>query len=232
MSTHVKKTIIINVMGRRILTQFGICYLSFLCPRFLVVGEQWEIGTWAPEDLTVNISNAPSISPSTTIPTDVVKEASFTYPSIEPSDTPSKIPSNTPTASHGPSISSAPFSLTSIPSLSPSLIPSIMPTPQCHDHENYRSPLNSLNCTQHVGTDCFQWKHLGLTDVQVEDLINSCPAACGIECDSLFVFETNQTYRLLLVDNFLSPESTDLFEAASTSYLEKHVLEKHPLTRF
>jgi PDZ domain len=216
-----------TAMVYRNLIHFGIGYLSFFCARLSVVGQQWEIGTWAPEDLSVNKSNAPFISP-----TDVVQEASLAYPSMEPSDSPSRSPSSTPTTSHAPSISSAPISLTSTPSLSPSLYPSIMPTPECHDHENYRSPLNSLNCSQHLGTDCFQWKHLGLTDVQVEDLINSCPTACGIACDTLFVFETNQTYRLLFVDNFLSPESTALFEEASANYLEKYVIEKHQNNRF
>ena len=221
-------------MVYRILIQIKLFFLtaSFLYAHVSVVGEQWEIGTWAPKDLDVNVSTAPSTSPSTTIPTSVVKEASLAYPTMEPSNGPSKNPSISPSASNAPSISFAPFSVTSIPSLTPSQFPSIMPSPQCHDHENYRSPLNALNCTQHLGTDCFLWKHLGLTDMQVEDLINSCPVSCGIPCDSLFVFGTNLTYRLLLVDNFLSPESTVLFEDASASYLENHILAKKQQSRF
>ena len=219
-------------MVYRILIRLQILYVILASTNVSVVGEQWEIGTWNPDALEVNntTGNTPSISPSTT-PTALVRESSIlegsiAYPSMEPSDSPSKSPSSTPSTSHAPSISFAPFSVTSVPSVSPSILPSITPTPQCHDHENYRSPLNSLNCTQHEGTDCFQWKHLGLTDLEVEDLINSCPISCDIECGSLIVFETNLSYRLLNVDNFLAPESTALFEDASANYLAKYVLAK------
>lgn len=73
---------------------------------------------------------------------------------------------------------------------------------------------------------------MGLSDFQVEDLITSCPISCGIECNSLIVFGTNITYRLLLVDNFLAPESTALFEEASANYLTKYVLTKNEDSRF
>jgi hypothetical protein len=71
-----------------------------------------------------------------------------------------------------------------------------------------------------------------LTSVEVETLINSCPVACKVTCGSLLVFETNITFRLLHVDNFLAPESTLLFEEATSQYTTKYVLSKNEKSTF
>ena len=56
-----------------------------------------------------------------------------------------------------------------------------------------------------MGTDCFQWRVLGLKPEEVEELINNCPITCGIECGSLFNFDVAFSFRLVNVDNFLAP---------------------------
>ena len=87
-------------------------------------------------------------------------------------------PTNMPTAS--PTTSSP----TPNPSSSPTTAsPTFSPTPACHDKRTYRSPINGLGCEQHVGSDCEQWHHIGLTKEQVVELHNECPVACGTDCE-------------------------------------------------
>ena len=89
-----------------------------------------------------------------------------------------KSPTNMPTAS--PTTSSP----TPNPSSSPTTTsPTFSPTPACHDKRTYRSPINGLGCEQHVGSDCEQWHHIGLTKEQVVELHNECPVACGTDCE-------------------------------------------------
>lgn len=138
-------------------------------------------------------------------------------------------PSSSPSVSQEPSATSP---VSTNPSSSPSIIPSISPTFECHDQAKYRSPINSLNCSQHNGTDCFEWRHLGLSPFEVEVLINSCPISCNIACGALFVLESNLTFHLLELDNFLSPETTILLEEATSDYLTDFILERNETSRF
>jgi hypothetical protein len=151
----------------------------------------------------------------------------FTWPPDDMSASSSAYPSPSPSVSQEPSVSSS-----LKPSSFPSTSPSLEPTFECHDQVTYRSPINALNCSQHNGTDCFEWKHLGLSPFEVEELISSCPVACDIACGALFVFEANLTYYLLELDNFLSPETTILLEEATSEYLTNFILEKNETSRF
>ena len=155
----------------------------------------------------------------------------FTWPPDDTTEIPSTNPSVSPT-SQTPSLSSSQISLIHYPSISPSIAPTMAPSFECHDQAKYRSPINDLNCSQHNGTDCFQWIHLGLRPFEVEELINSCPIACDIDCGALFVFETNLTLHLLELDNFLSPETTVLLEEATSEFMTKFILAKNETSRF
>jgi hypothetical protein len=154
----------------------------------------------------------------------------FTWPPDDMSDGLLSNPTASPSVSQEPSASSPPISAN--PSYSPSTTPSFLPTLECHDQAKYRSPINALNCSQHNGTDCFEWKHLGLSPFEVEELINNCPTSCDISCGALFVFEANLTFHLLELDNFLSPETSFLLEEATSEYLTKFILEKNKTSRF
>ena len=94
------------------------------------------------------------------------------FPSLNPSLNPSSLPSAIPT--ERPS---------TFPSMNPSFMPSSNPTPICHDLSSYKNPLTRMGCGSHRGTPCRKWIHLGLTKVQVLDLIRSCPEACQIDCE-------------------------------------------------
>lgn len=163
-------------------------------------------------------SSAPSLQPSgmpSHRPSTVSSSIASSMPSDKPSSTPSLSPSSSP-----------------LPSLSPSLAPSTTPTEACHDNQSYRSPLNSFDCSDHSDTDCFQWKYVGLSPADVEDLINNCPITCRIDCGSLFAFETNFTYLLLHVANFLAPDTASALEKASGDYLTGNILERNESSKF
>jgi PDZ domain len=201
--------------------------------------------TWTP------VSNLPSPSPSrgvaiaasaalvkrTNRPSNSPSLIPSRAPSAIPFDSPSKAPSISPSASAVPTGSSAPTQSrqpTQVPSSEPSLstAPTMYPTQQCHDQSSYRSPINDFECRHHNGTDCFEWRHLGLQPLEVQDLISSCPVSCHIICGSLLSFETNLTLLLSHVDNFLAPESTVLFEQTSAEYLTDYVVVRNSESRF
>jgi len=119
-----------------------------------------------------------------------------------------------------------------LPSVLPTSVPTTSHSLSCHYVASYRSPLNLFRCSDHMGTDCFQWRVLGLKPGEVEELINNCPITCGIECGSLFNFDVALTYRLVNVDNFLAPDSTTTMETASAEYLTSFILPKATLSRF
>lgn len=123
----------------------------------------------APSDFPSDVpsdapSSVPTISPR---PSTSPSEAPSLYPSDSPSSTPSDSPSDQPS---------------SRPSASPSHMPSTSPTLICHDEPMYRSPINGLKCSDHEGTSCLQWRYLGLTLDDLEELITNCPVSCNIDC--------------------------------------------------
>ncbi len=109
-------------------------------------------------------SKAPTLQPST-------------VPSSSPSINPTMHPTLTPVPTNQPSVSP-----TDYPSSSPSDVPSAMPTLSCHDVASYRSPINNLTCEDHANTDCMQWRFLGLNITSLQELAESCPITCDIDC--------------------------------------------------
>jgi hypothetical protein len=107
-------------------------------------------------------------------------------------------------------------------------LPSSSPTLQCHDHIRYRSPINNLTCSDHAGTDCIQWRALGLNTTELADLVNNCPVSCEIPCDSFLQFQISVSYRLSNVPGLLDAESTRRLEEMSFDFLTEFVRTANP----
>ena len=133
-------------------------------------------------------SNTPSISAGLTV-TSTPTEMVSTYPSATTSLSPTEAASASPTdvasasptgvASANPTdtVSQAPSS-----SSSPTLAPTTQaPTPECDDLDAYRSPFG-LACRIHSITDCLQWRHVGLSEEAIVELLWSCPVSCNVPC--------------------------------------------------
>lgn len=106
-------------------------------------------------------------------------------PSVEPSGAPSSVPSTSPTMfpTVTPMPTEKPSSTpTDQPSASPSELPSASPSLSCHDVASYRSPINNFTCEDHANTDCTKWRHLGLNDTHLQELVENCPIACKVPC--------------------------------------------------
>jgi hypothetical protein len=104
--------------------------------------------------------------------------------------------------------------------------PSSSPTPVCHDLTYYKSPINDLPCWAFRNTDCLAWKYIGLTDLQVLELLQSCPESCKVECG----FSTSPSlspsvsYRTLVVDvEFYAYGAADLLNSDEKAVIEKVV---------
>lgn len=161
--------------------------------------------------------NIPSVS-SSFIPT----------PSFLPSNIPSNhVPTTAPLFASMNGTSPTPTRLSS----SPSIVPSVMPTATCHDVQSYRSPINNLECSDHKGTDCIQWRHLGLNVNELEDLVNFCPESCNIDCGALSRFELRLTYRLENVITFLGPETSETIELVGVEFFTKYIQSITPQSR-
>jgi hypothetical protein len=114
-------------------------------------------------------------------------------PSASPSQEPTLHSSAAPSSSHSiystmyPTFTPVPtnqpsVSPTDYPSSSPSDLPSALPTFSCHDVASYRSPINNLTCEDHANTDCMRWRYLGLNLTNLQELAESCPVTCDIDC--------------------------------------------------
>lgn len=104
--------------------------------------------------------------------------------------------------------------------------PSSSPTPVCHDLTSYKSPINDLPCWAFRNTDCLAWKYIGLTDLQVMELLQSCPESCRVECG----FSTSPSlspsvqYRTLVVNvEFYAYGAADLLNLNEMDVIEKVV---------
>ncbi|CAJ1955701.1 unnamed protein product [Cylindrotheca closterium] len=169
-------------------------------------------------------SQMPSIRPSTTVTPSGIPTASG-FPTLDPSRPPSDMPSLTPSTS-GPSSSpstipsSQPSYIPSLePSQSPSTIPSSSPTLTCHDKADYRSPINGLTCLDHTGTECYQWRNIGLNTSALGDLINNCPETCNIPCGSFLDFSIPVSYQLTGLPGLLDDLSKLSLEQVSSDYI-------------
>lgn len=140
-------------------------------------------------------STKPSLKP-TDEPTAHPSPQPSAFPTTKPSSGPSYAPSNAPSQQPSGRPSGRPSVLPSElpsgrPSEEPSALPSaaqpsvmttVAPNITCKDSTTYRSPINNLTCTDHQGTDCTQWHHVGLPLAAVFELIEQCPESCEIEC--------------------------------------------------
>lgn len=138
----------------------------------------------------------PSIAPTTGMPSSM--------PSFLPSSPPSDKPSSRPSAS-------------------PSSMPSSSPTLTCHDTASYRSPINGLTCADHSGTDCYQWRNIGLNTTELGDLINNCPETCNIPCGAFVDFSIPVSYRLTGIPGLLDDSSKISLEQASFDYILSYI---------
>lgn len=153
-------------------------------------------------------------------------------PSLFLSDIPSDIPTTVPSSlsSQYPTTHRS-FEPSSVTSNTPSLSPSYTPTEQCHDKPSYRSPLN-FKCTDHRGTDCIQWRFLGLEIQQVVDLIHNCPISCSIDCGTMQSFEVTVSFEIISVTSFLAPSSVATLEAVSAEYLTNYIQTRFERSHF
>ena len=115
------------------------------------------------------------------------------------------------------------------PSASPSPVPSsLAPTLSCHDDTFYRSPINSLECSDHQGTNCLHWRYLGLNASEVERLVFACPVSCRIPCGAFVPFEIRVSFLVMHVANYLSPTSDAVMEKAGIEYLTNYAQLQSP----
>jgi hypothetical protein len=173
-------------------------------------------------------SDVPSVNPSfepSAPPTN--SPAPSSSPSVEPSEVPSPVPSMSP--SQYPS-----GEPTASPSGGPSDVPSEFPTLACHDQSSYRSPLNDFECKDHQGTDCIQWRFLGLKIEQVIELIQNCPVSCNVDCgeEQLQPFEVTLSFGLLRVSSFLAPNAVATLESVSVEYMTNFIRAQEEESQF
>ena len=71
--------------------------------------------------------------------------------------------------------------------------------PLCQDDHWYVSK-TGLPCEFHSSFDCSSWTKVGYTDMEVYDLINSCPCACSVPCGYVLVCIPHDMYSMLTVE--------------------------------
>ena len=117
------------------------------------------------------------------------------------------------------------------PSDAPSHAPSQAPSYSCRDNPFYQSSINNFTCSDHLDTDCLQWRFLGLNISEVERLVENCPIACNIACDTFSSFRVNQTFKIYNLQSYLSPESDETMEEAVVEYLTNYIRNLLPTSR-
>ena len=56
----------------------------------------------------------------------------------------------------------------------------------CQDDPYYHSKMR-VPCWRHTTLDCTEFGHIGYTEEEILDLIESCPCSCGVECGTFSV---------------------------------------------
>jgi hypothetical protein len=84
---------------------------------------------------------------------------------------------------------------------------------------HYQSPVNQLSCSDHNGTNCMEWRYIGLTVDQVQELIEKCPISCNIACGSLDRFSIDVTFRVAQASTFLGPDTAQRMKDVGIDYL-------------
>ena len=156
--------------------------------------------------------------------------------------------SNTNITNKPGSESQANNSSSSYPSMDPSLAPSVAienkdtysptSTTECRDNATYVSPINdqNLTCQSHINTDCLQWRHLGLTKFQLQQLLESCPQTCQFDCDAVRTFvafdDLSVNIQIKNVDGFMDGTIKKHFEEASQRYFQEYFFERATFINF
>ena len=179
--------------------------------------------------LTALRSNVNSYFVASHIPSVEPSARPSSHPTLKPSLLPSTYSSNLPSSepSLTPSLGSA-----TMPTPQPSHAPSPSPTAVCHDNLTYQSSINNLPCRAVRGTNCLQWRYLGLNTSEVQRLVENCPQSCNIPCGSFTFFQLNLTFTLQNVQNFLSPQSDLTMQQISIQYLTNFVDQRVPQSQF
>lgn len=105
--------------------------------------------------------------------------------------------------------------------------PSSSPTSECHDLADYKSPINDLPCWAFRNTDCLAWKYIGLTDLQLLELLQSCPQSCEVDCSisSNPTISPSVSYRTLFTDvEFYIYGAHDILDSNAKVVLEEVVI--------
>jgi len=111
----------------------------------------------------------------------------------------------------------------SLPTVTASQAPSASPTISCHDKVGYRSPINGLRCWHHRETDCLNWRYIGLNMTELEELVQSCPQTCEIECGSFQLFSAPVSFRISRISGFMDPQDVESLTNFAIDYLEGFV---------
>eukprot|EP00979_Chaetoceros_neogracilis_P011256 scaffold2727_cov275-Chaetoceros_neogracile.AAC.27 len=156
------------------------------------------------ENVTHRPSQEPSISPTIVISLSPSREPSF-RPTTVDSLSPSRVPSFRPTTVDSLSPSQVPTTLLTSSSPSESTMNEVSGTPsaettladcgtptknpnnptktQCKDDPYYDSPFGiNCGCELFKGTNCSDWSAL-LNATQVQNIWDSCPVSCGVDCE-------------------------------------------------
>jgi len=175
---------------------------------------------------TMMPSTSPSIQP--TEKPSISGEPSF-QPTLMPSTSPSTSPTMYPTLTPVPTTKSP----TETPSASPSDVPSASPTLECHDVAAYRSPINDLSCEDHANTDCTRWRYVGLNLTDLQELVESCPETCNIDCGYFTVLNTNISFVIKNVPGLIDDLKSRIpLETTTQEYLTEYVLKTSPVSQF
>ena len=110
----------------------------------------------------------------------------------------------------------------------PSSLPSGLPTLQCHDNSTYRSPINDLTCDDHKGTNCVQWRVLGLNTSELGELIEQCPETCNIPCGAFLQFSISVSFHLSSIPGLLDSNSKKKLEDSTYYFISEFVDEVEP----
>ena len=164
-------------------------------------------------------TNHPTIS-TTGLPSLALSQSPSEYLSRPHSSFPTQIQSTEPTWQPTNFPSSHP---TSNPSSYPSSAPSGLPTLECHDNLAYSSPINALTCDDHKGTDCVQWRVLGLNTTELGALIENCPQTCNIPCGSFSQFSLSLSFRLSNIPGLLDAVSKTSLEISAYDAILEYV---------
>jgi hypothetical protein len=136
------------------------------------------------------------------------------YQSQAPSGFPSDVPSMVPTTSKRFPVSQSPSS---------------SPTQDCHDDASYTSPINDqkLTCLHHKDTNCLDWRHLGLTKLQLQELLEACRRTCQFDCtssQSFVSFDIPVSLRIKNVPGYMGESTKGHFEEATQRYLQQSMI--------